>query len=99
MRDDCVLHNKDVSGPFIYLHIGRVRSGEEEDGARTPDLSQSDTSTRAGSHLPGDSLVSTPQSGARLHKHTPSTSQQTRQRAKKLHCFACFLCFISEIAV
>lgn len=48
------------------------------------DLSQSDTSIRAGSHLPGDSLASTPQSGARLHKHTSSTSQQTRQRAKKV---------------
>lgn len=37
MRNDDVLHSKDVSCPFIYLHIGRVRSGKEEDGGRIPE--------------------------------------------------------------
>lgn len=75
---DSVVHNEDVNCPFIYLQLGRVRPGEG--GARrknTGDLNQRDVSIRARSHLPGDSLVSTPQSGARLQKHTSSTSQHT----------------------
>lgn len=73
--NDYVMHKVDMTNSFTYE---RTLSDLERTGwgrKHTRDLSQTDISPPACSHLPGESLVSTPQSGTRLQRHTSSTSK------------------------
>lgn len=84
--NDYVMHNLDMTYSFMYLHtlsdLQRTAWGRKH----TRDLSKSDISPPACSHLPGGSLVSTPQSiivfgdTRRPHQNANMTAQL------KVHC-------------